>query len=208
MASVPVVAPALNEEHNNGLVRAARRVRAGADQLSVILCVFTPTRAGQLEANVRALEAGSRVPDEVVVVIDNCRALETWIAVRLPSVRTVAYRGPRGLANARNVGVALARGKIVAFVDDDTVPERDWAERLLAAYRDPQVVGAGGAAVPVWEGERPRWLPQELLWVMRGRPTQPIPVRNLSGCNMSFRRSTIIAAGGFAAGRVATSAGP
>jgi hypothetical protein len=71
-------------------------------------------------------------------------------------------------------------------------------------------VAVGGAVVPVWEAERPRWLPEEFLWVVgcsyRGLPARPSPVRNLIGCNMSFRRAAILEAGGFAdgLGRVGT----
>jgi glucosyl-dolichyl phosphate glucuronosyltransferase len=172
--------------------------------LSVVICTFSPARAARLEVAVRSLERESRRPDQVVVVFDHAPAVEAWAAVRLPGVQRVAHRGRPGLSGARNTGVAAAGGDIVAFLDDDAVAEPDWVERLLAAYGDPQVVGAGGAVLPMWEGARPSWLPEEFLWVVgcsyRGLPVRPSPVRNLIGCNMSFRRSAIVEAGGFADG--------
>ena len=59
----------------------------------------------------------------------------------------------------------------------------------------------GGAIEPLWESDRPRWFPPEFDWVVgctyRGMPCEPKPVRNLIGCNMSFRREVFAQIGGF-----------
>jgi GT2 family glycosyltransferase len=63
------------------------------------------------------------------------------------------------------------------------------------------VTGVGGNARPVWPTERPPWFPPEFDWVVgcshRGLPVDPAPVRNLLGCNMSFRRTALESVGGF-----------
>ena len=60
--------------------------------------------------------------------------------------------------------------------------------------------GPGGAVLPVWE-RRPAWFPEEFAWVVgctyRGLPTRRSAVRNLIGCNMSFRREVFEQLGGF-----------
>ena len=45
---------------------------------------------------------------------------------------------------ARNVGLRLASAGIVAFVDDDAVPEPTWLSRLTAPFADLRVCQAGG----------------------------------------------------------------
>jgi len=59
----------------------------------------------------------------------------------------------------------------------------------------------GGAIEPHWQGRRPRWFPEEFDWVVgctyRGMPRAATPVRNLIGCNMSFRREVFARIGGF-----------
>jgi hypothetical protein len=93
---------------------------------------------------------------------------------------------------------------VVAFMDDDAVADRDWLRTLLEHYRDPRVIGVGGAVVPRWECGRPRAFPEEFDWVVgctyRGMPTRRVPVRNLIGANMSFRREVFRVAGGFCDG--------
>ena len=39
---------------------------------------------------------------------------------------------------------ALARGEIVAFIDDDALPEFDWLQQALPAFADHDVGGVGG----------------------------------------------------------------
>jgi hypothetical protein len=149
------------------------------------------------------------------VVIDNNPALLAQAQAHLPGVTVIENTLDRGLSGARNSGIALAEGEIVAFMDEDACAEPNWLALLLAHYADPDVIGCGGAVVPLWEGGRPPWFPEEYDWVVgctyRGayqhQPQQgAVSVRNFIGCNMSFRRAAFAVAGGFTAslGRTAT----
>jgi glycosyltransferase involved in cell wall biosynthesis len=184
--------------------------RGAAPTVSVVVCAFSIERSALLAGAVSSLRAQTRPAEEVIVVIDHAPALGRWAAVALQGVELVASRHPAGLSGARNAGVEAARGDIVAFLDDDAVAAPDWIERLQAAYADPAVIAAGGAVVPAWEGGRPRWMPEEFDWVVgcsyRGLPERPSAVRNLIGCNMSFRREIFDEIGGFAheVGRIGT----
>jgi GT2 family glycosyltransferase len=90
---------------------------------------------------------------------------------------------------------------VVAFLDDDAAAAPEWAERLLAAYDRPAVIGVGGRVDPRWGAPRPSWFPEEFLWVVgcsyAGQPRERVPVRNPIGANMSFRRATFQEVGGF-----------
>jgi GT2 family glycosyltransferase len=175
-----------------------------APSVSVIVCAFAWERRERLVEALRSLSAQTHRPQEVIVVVDHAPELHRWIASEAPPARVIAGDGPPGLAGARNTGVAAARGEIVAFLDDDAVAAPDWLSRLLAPYEDPRVVGVGGAVLPRWPVRRPGWLPREFDWVVgcsyRGLPAAAAPVRNLIGCNMSFRRVSVLEAGGFAPG--------
>lgn len=178
--------------------------------LSVVVCAYTMDRWEDLRLAIASVLTQSRPPDEVVLVVDHCRALYERASQAMPAVRVVPSRGPRGLSGARNTGVAASHGDVVAFLDDDAAAEPEWAARLLAHYANPRVAGVGGLVRPRWSTRRPVWFPPEFDWVVgcsyRGLPEHTAAVRNFIGANMSFRRTELLAVGGFLTtlGRVGT----
>ena len=70
--------------------------------------------------------------------------------------------GGKGIVlGARNSGVTVAQGAVIAFLDDDAIAETNWLEHLAACYTDPHVLGVGGKIEPLWLVTRPAWLPEE-----------------------------------------------
>jgi GT2 family glycosyltransferase len=169
--------------------------------LTVLICAYTLDRWDDIEAAVRSLRGQTRRPEQVVLVSDHNEELLARARAAFPDVTSIESRGPRGLSGARNSGVAVATGDIVAFLDDDAFADPDWAERLVAAYTDDTVLGVGGGVLPNWRAPRPVWFPEEFLWVVgcsyRGLPREAAEVRNPIGANMSFRRAVFDAVGVF-----------
>lgn len=161
-------------------------------QLSVVVCTYTDQRWEWLRAGLSALETQTLRPHEILLVVDHQPALLERISRELQGTIVLASAGPPGLAGSRNTGAQAATGSIVAFIDDDAVPEPDWLERLAEPYEDIDVVAVGGGIIPSWSVTRPAWFPPEFDWVVgctyRGLPETRAPVRNLIGANMSFRR--------------------
>lgn len=80
---------------------------------------------------------------EVIVVEDGTGSATRQLTARYGF--TYLWQEHRGPAAARNLGVKHARGKILAFTDDDCGVPPDWLEKLAGGYRRyPQVVGVGG----------------------------------------------------------------
>ncbi|WP_252396263.1 glycosyltransferase [Streptantibioticus parmotrematis] len=182
----------------------------GTLSLTVVICAYTPERWDDLADAVRSVLEQQHPADEILLVVDHCPELAERAAAELRGVRVLVNTERQGLSGARNTGVAAARCDVVAFLDDDAAAEPDWTARLLAAYRDPAVLGVGGLVRAWWETGRPPWFPPEFDWVVgcsyRGLPRTRGGVRNLIGANMSFRRAHLLAAGGFRTdlGRVGT----
>ncbi|HWE15386.1 MAG TPA: glycosyltransferase, partial [Solirubrobacteraceae bacterium] len=140
-------------------------------------------------------------PGQLVVVVDHNEALQAELRTRLADdVEILANEHARGLSSSRNTAIARSRGEYVVFIDDDAIAHDRWLERLLSAFDDPRVIGAGGHALPLWETPAPRWLPPELLWIVgcsySGQPETGY-VRNPLGCNMAFRADLFDRAGMF-----------
>jgi glycosyltransferase involved in cell wall biosynthesis len=68
-----------------------------------------------------------------------------------------------GLAHARHTGLLAASGEIAVFVDDDTLAEPHFLERLLLAYDETGADAIGGRVEVRWEAPRPHWLSDDLL---------------------------------------------
>jgi glycosyltransferase involved in cell wall biosynthesis len=171
--------------------------------ISIVVCAYTEARWASLVEGIQAVMAQTVAPDEVIVVCDHNQGLYDRAKDEFTEARVLLNCSARGLSAARNCGVAAASGEIVAFLDDDAIPNPDWLEHLVAPLEDVAVVGTGGVALPRWSGvERPGWFPEEFLWVVgcsyRGLPQAMGQVRNPIGCSMAFRRSMLNAAGGFA----------
>ena len=176
----------------------------GIPAVSVVVCTYTDDRWPDLAAAVESVRCQTAPPLETIVVVDHDERLLARVRAELPDVVAVPNAEARGLSGARNSGVALARGEVVAFIDDDAVAADDWLERLAEPYADSRVLGVGGAAEPAWECGRPARFPPEFDWVVgctyRGMPVERARVRNLIGANMSFRRDVLTAAGPFRSG--------
>lgn len=168
---------------------------------SVVICAYTERRWDDLATSVTVLRESARPPLETIVVVDNNPDMQARAQRELAGAIVVSNAGRPGLSGARNTGVAKASGDVVVFLDDDAVPTEGWLDGLLAHYDDPLVMGVGGGADPIWPNDRPGWFPAEFEWVIgcswTGLPLEPAPIRNLIGCNMSFRREVFELAGGF-----------
>lgn len=177
---------------------------ASRPSISVVICAYTEVRWRELVAAVASARRQTVAPLEVIVVVDHSPRLLERARAELPEVIVVANHEPPGLSGARNSGVAVARGGVVAFLDDDAAAAPDWLEQLITAYVDERVLGVGGEIEPVWESARPRWFPAEFGWVVgctfRGLPERTSVVRNPIGANMSFRRELFETVGGFRSG--------
>ncbi len=120
-----------------------------------------------------------------VVVTDDGATDDTRVMLgkRFPWAAYTA--GPRrGPASNRNAGVRASRGEWIAFTDDDTLPDRDWLEQLLAASGGMQAV----------EG-------RTVCRLGVRSPREHAPINELGGrwwtSNLAIRRDAFDAIGGF-----------
>jgi glycosyltransferase involved in cell wall biosynthesis len=172
-------------------------------EISVVVCAHAEARWVKLGKAVRSLEVESRKPREIIVSVDHNERVLRRVRADL-CVLAVPNTEHRGLGGARNSGIAAASGSVVAFLDDDKMASPEWLSLLAQSYCDPEVAAVGGRAEPAWEASRPPWFPPEFDWVVGysylGMPATSEEVRNLFGCNLSFRRDLLELLTGFRLG--------
>lgn len=172
-----------------------------AHDISVIICAYTADRWDDLVAAIGSVQQQTLPPGEIIIVIDHNPALLQRVREHVPGVIVVENTEARGLRGARNCGIAAAQGQIIAFLDDDAVAIPDWLMFLCEGYTDPQVLGTGGAVIPLWLDHKPAWLPEEFYWVVgcsyQGLPQTDTTIRNPIGANMAFRREVFDTVGDF-----------
>jgi GT2 family glycosyltransferase len=160
---------------------------------TVAVVVPTHNRAPLLPRLVASLEAQRYAPAEVVIVDDGSTDDTPAVLARLATttslpLTTMRVDG-RGPAVARNVGWRRTHAPVVAFTDDDCVPDPDW----LAAAAD---VMATAPRVGVLQGAtRPPAGAVEGRWAATRRVDAPTPF--FEACNLVLRREALEAAGGF-----------
>jgi glycosyltransferase involved in cell wall biosynthesis len=189
----------IHEGHTDHAVGGSTNRRLS---VSVVVCTAADEREALLQDCVRSLVTGTRVPDEILIVVDQNPALESTVARWLPSRARLLRTERQGNSEARNVGIRASTSDVIAFIDDDGTAEPTWLSSLMEPFEASEhVLGAGGEVVPDWATDR-RWLPDELLWLVgctySGHREAPGPIRNPIGCNMAFRRKELVGAGGFA----------
>ena len=133
-------------------------------ELSVV--VATHNRADRLRALLGALrdQTLARTAFEVVVVDDastDDTAGTLAAEVERGDLEISVYRHPdnRGSGAARELGWRSARGRLIAFTDDDCVPDPDWLERIVRAERNHPGAVIQGRTEPIpgeLEGLPPR----------------------------------------------------
>ncbi|MBY8888288.1 glycosyltransferase [Streptomyces sp. PTM05] len=192
---------------------------AGAPAVSVV--VATHDRPWMLR---RCLDSLLRCdhPSYEVIVVDNAPADDATRQLvedrYRDRVRYLTEPVP-GLGRAHNRGLAVARGRICAFTDDDTLADPGWLSALQDAFDDPahrEGNGGGpgcvtGLILPA-ELETPAQSALERhggfgkgftprAWSLRDPPPDPLfpftAGRFGSGANMAFRTDVLRSLGGF-----------
>ncbi|MEO0915240.1 MAG: glycosyltransferase, partial [Pseudomonadota bacterium] len=171
---------------------------------SVSLVVVNYDRVEALALLLKALEF-QRYPNFEIIIVTNLVA-EARPQTTLP-IRWFTFL-ERNISAARNIGIAASAGEIIAFCDDDAVPEYGWLDTLIAAFETPEIGSAGGfvrgrngvafqwkcAMIDRFGRDRRIDLPSADIRIF---PPQPDASLKTVGTNCAFRRDALLGVGGF-----------
>jgi glycogen synthase len=175
----------------------------------VSIVVNTCDRAESLRRTLDGLSRLDHRRFEVIVVGGPSEDdTEAVLAEHASSIR-VGRCSDRDLSRSRNIGIRMAAGELVAFIDDDAYPDPAWLDELAAGFDDEEVAAAGG---PVYDHTgavlQTKYIISNRIGVGYSvshppNPTmllaRPLGARfvSLLGTNSMFRRDRLVEIGGF-----------
>jgi O-antigen biosynthesis protein len=110
---------------------------------SASLVIATRNRPALLERCLDGVAHQNIEPLEILVV-DTTSGDPATQEVALRRGASYLLEPGAGIARARNHGAHASRGEIVAYLDDDAVPEPDWLSALLVEFFDPRITAVAG----------------------------------------------------------------
>jgi GT2 family glycosyltransferase len=182
-------------------------------RLSLTVAVCTHERFEQLSsclislAQEQSLLRTSRVK---FLVLDNSYTNLTQLGLRdLPEWKNLSGKkyfrlSSIGLSDARNFALSKSKTDFVLYLDDDATICENYLQNWLDFIDDfPNVAMAGGPIIPVWEGQKPKWLTKHIemalpsvMW--EGDFPRPLAANEwVAGANFLVNRRLALSVKGF-----------
>jgi glycosyltransferase involved in cell wall biosynthesis len=174
--------------------------------VSVIVCTYN--RVDFLQKCLDSLLSQHDAPRYEIVVVDNNSDDATASFVRAYTDQSIlpihyVFEPVQGLSRAKNTGVKAARGKFVAFIDDDAIASDGWVHAIEeGASRYPEFAVQSGPVHGNFEIPKPAWLSSKIDFAIsigqfgddfrEKRAGEPV-----FGGNMAIRREVFDQIGGF-----------
>lgn len=170
--------------------------------MDVSLIIGTRNRCEKLARCLQSVRQISfEQPWELIVVnngsTDGTPAVVQEFTATAPVLVHYIFEPKPGLGNAHNAGLSVARGKILAFTDDDCYPAPDFLSSLWSAFEDPSIGYISGCILnydpadtrkgSLRHSEPVRFAPNSFVG----------PGSLFGGANMAFRRQVLVEIGGF-----------
>jgi len=170
-----------------------------ARRLSVVVVSWGRPRA--LARCLAALGQMRSIRFEVIVVADP-HGLAVARGLALADQLVCVPQDQPNIAAARNLGLTTAAAEVIAFIDDDAVPEPNWVEAILAGFSDPAVSAVTGPVlgrngVSLQWGRMASDARGYDRWLAGHEQPKPHETLKLHGTNMAVRRDALIQIGGF-----------
>jgi glycosyltransferase involved in cell wall biosynthesis len=135
-----------------------------------------------------------------IIIIDNsigktCKELVS----NYPKIKYF-HESRAGLSYTRNLGFKKAKGKYVAYIDDDSIANGHWINEILSFIKKyPHVKAFGGPYERYSNMKIPNWFPEKYAQLDLGNKVKIVNVGKefLSGTNMVFDKNVLIELTGF-----------
>jgi len=174
-------------------------------KLSIVIC--TRDRCSSLIETLESISLQVIPALMEVIVVDNASSDETKSTVlkftkkhKNLNIRYI-YEKNIGLSIARNKGISEAKGEILAFIDDDAIPDNKWSLEILRSFKDKKISAVGGQVNLKYLEKKPMWVTDKLeiylSKLVKSNKKIIEPPDYIVGANMAFRLSALKKTNGF-----------
>lgn len=117
----------------------------------------------------RALTEDLDYPHLEILCVDNASGGDDLARLKtVPGVKVIASERNLGFAGGCNLAAKHARGSVLAFLNNDARPDRDWVRAAVAEMRAEPGVAAVASKVLDWEGTAADFVDGGLTWFGMG----------------------------------------
>lgn len=171
--------------------------------MDVTIVICTHNRDESLRQTMEAL-GRTRVPEHLrceLLLVDNAstdRTAEVIHSFNFANLPIRYHYEPRqGMCYARNTAIAVSRGRMLLFTDDDVRPPHEWIEEMCAPIlaRRAEAVAGGVKIAPSLE--RPWMSRLHRIWLASTQGIDPEKPGRMTGANMAFSKKILKRVTGF-----------
>jgi glycogen(starch) synthase len=189
------------------LIFERNRIHSGEKQKRVSIVINTLNRGNLLSNTLKSFLHLDFDNFEVIVVNGpstdgTAEVLEQW-----KDMIKIGYCPEPNLSMSRNIGIAMASGDVVVFIDDDAIPEPEWLDQIMDGFDSSEVAATGGKVYDhTGYNYQYQYANADRLGRGKWQLTEPSPhycfpgafeFPYLQGTNTAFRRDALLEIGGF-----------
>ncbi|MBU2099760.1 glycosyltransferase [Candidatus Micrarchaeota archaeon] len=154
--------------------------------VSVVVCTIG---AREIKNCIDSVLSSSYRNFELIVVDDGAK-----ISLK-PEGFVIVRQKHKGLTASRNTGIKNSKGKIIAFLDDDTKVEKNWIQEIVSSFESDKIGGVSGKSIEYFEDHTS----ENSLWTCNNYGLIKVNPKKMEkndfivvhGCNMAFSRKAL-----------------
>lgn len=166
---------------------------------SVIICIYNGERTLKQALNSLAKQNYPKEKYEIILINDGSEDESEKICLsfikenmeKYPIIRYVGQEN-KGLSLARNLGIALSKGEIVAYIDQDAVADDNWIKNIAYEFKSDRDLMVVGGRTKILNNQY--WFSNFIFIIHYKNYNNRIVI---IGTNMAFRKNIFRKVGGF-----------
>lgn len=177
--------------------------------ISIVLCTYNNADSLAITLNQLANQQLQNSDDTEVIVVNNnspdntAAIVQQFLDIKFNGRFSYIFETKQGISNARNTGIAMAKGEYILFTDDDAEIPPDWAQSYINIIKQYQPDCLYSKINVIWDQQKPWWFVPEYTPYFVGLDygNQIINITDIHkefyGKNFCMRKNILSEMGGF-----------